>query len=45
LRSLPNALLTGHVGYVSRDFYAIFYRDAAEDIAASRAESPVRLIE
>lgn len=45
LRSLPNALLTGHVGYVTRDLYTIFYRDAVEDIAAFQAGSPIRLIE
>jgi phosphoglycerate dehydrogenase-like enzyme len=45
LRSLPNALLTGHVGYVTRDLYAIFYRDAVEDIAAFQAGFPVRLME
>jgi len=45
LRSLPNALLTGHVGYVTRDLYTIFYRDAEEDIAAFQAGSPIRLIE
>jgi phosphoglycerate dehydrogenase-like enzyme len=44
LRSLPNALLTGHVGYVNRDLYEIFYRDAVEDIAAFRAGSPLRLM-
>jgi phosphoglycerate dehydrogenase-like enzyme len=43
LRSLPNALLTGHVGYVNRDLYKIFYRDAVEDIVAFRAGSAVRL--
>jgi phosphoglycerate dehydrogenase-like enzyme len=45
LRSLPNALLTGHVGYVSRELYATFYQDAVEDIAAFRAGSPIRLME
>jgi phosphoglycerate dehydrogenase-like enzyme len=44
LRSLPNALLTGHVGYVNRDLYQTFYRDAVEDIAAFRAGSPMRLM-
>jgi phosphoglycerate dehydrogenase-like enzyme len=44
LRSLPNALLTGHVGYVNRDLYKIFYRDSVEDIAAFRAGSPIRLM-
>ena len=43
LRSLPNALLTGHIGYVNRDLYKIFYQDSVEDIAAFQAGSPVRL--
>jgi len=45
LRSLPNALLTGHVAYVTRDLYTIFYQDAVEDIAAYQAGSPIRLME
>jgi phosphoglycerate dehydrogenase-like enzyme len=45
LRSLPNALLTGHVGYVTRELYETFYRDAVEDIAAFQAGAPIRLIE
>jgi phosphoglycerate dehydrogenase-like enzyme len=45
LRSLPNALLTGHVGYVSRDLYETFYQDSVEDIAAFQAGSPIRLME
>ena len=45
LRPLPNALLTGHVGYVTRDLYTIFYRDAVEGIAAYRAGFPIRLME
>jgi phosphoglycerate dehydrogenase-like enzyme len=45
LRSLPNALLTGHVAYVTRDLYTIFYRDAVEDISAFQAGSPIRLME
>ncbi|SOE47543.1 Lactate dehydrogenase [Streptomyces sp. OV198] len=44
LRALPNALLTGHVGYVNRDLYEIFYQDSVEDIAAFQAGSPVRLM-
>jgi phosphoglycerate dehydrogenase-like enzyme len=44
LRSLPNALLTGHVGYVNRDLYEIFYQDSVEDIAAFQSGSPVRLM-
>jgi phosphoglycerate dehydrogenase-like enzyme len=34
LRSTPNTLLTPHIGYVSTGSYAIYYRDAVEDIAA-----------
>jgi phosphoglycerate dehydrogenase-like enzyme len=45
LRSLPNALLTGHIGYVTRDLYKIFYQDAVEDIAAFQAGAPIRLID
>jgi phosphoglycerate dehydrogenase-like enzyme len=44
LRSLDNALLTPHIGYVSRQLYSVFYRDAVEDIAAFIAGSPVRVI-
>lgn len=44
LRSLPNALLTGHIGYVTRELYETFYRDAVEDIAAFRSGSPVRVM-
>ena len=44
LRKLPNALLTGHVGYVNRDLYEIFYQDSVEDIAAFQSGSPVRLM-
>src|SRR5690606_26029091 len=32
LRDLPNTVLTPHVGYVVRDLYEVFYRDAVEDI-------------
>jgi phosphoglycerate dehydrogenase-like enzyme len=44
LRSLPNALLTGHVGYVSSELYETFYRDSVEDITAFKAGTPVRLM-
>jgi phosphoglycerate dehydrogenase-like enzyme len=45
LRSLPNALLTGHVGYVTSELYETFYQDSVEDIAAFRAGNPIRLME
>ncbi|MBY6261896.1 D-2-hydroxyacid dehydrogenase family protein [Azospirillum sp. 412522] len=42
--SLPNTVLTPHLGYVTRENYAVFYRDALEDILAWTAGSPVRLL-
>ena len=44
LRSLPNALLTGHIGYVTREVYETFYQDAVEDIVAFRMGVPIRLM-
>ena len=42
LRSLPNTLLLPHIGYVTTDAYAVFYREAVEDILAWLAGTPVR---
>ncbi|MFK0151575.1 D-2-hydroxyacid dehydrogenase family protein [Streptomyces sp. NPDC090493] len=44
LRSVPNAVVTPHIGYVSRDLYEVFYRDAVEDVAAWAAGSPLRVL-
>jgi phosphoglycerate dehydrogenase-like enzyme len=44
LRSLDNALLTPHIGYVSEELYRVFYEDAVEDIAAFVAGAPIRVI-
>ncbi|MFE2971755.1 D-2-hydroxyacid dehydrogenase family protein [Streptomyces sp. NPDC059340] len=44
LRSLSNAVVTPHIGYVSRDLYEVFYRDAVEDIAAWNAGTPLRML-
>ena len=44
LRSLPNTLITPHLGYVTEEGYDIFYRDAVEDILAWLGGSPVRQI-
>ena len=45
LRSLPNTVLTPHVGYVIEEGYRGYYGDAVEDIVAFIAGSPVRVIE
>ncbi|MEU8416260.1 D-2-hydroxyacid dehydrogenase family protein [Amycolatopsis japonica] len=44
LRTLDNVVLTPHIGYVTREAYEIFYRDAVEDIAAFQAGSPIRVM-
>ena len=45
LRRLPNALLTPHLGYVTDDTYAVFYRDTVEDIRAWLDGKPIRVIQ
>lgn len=45
LRSLPNVLLTPHLGYVTDDTYAVFYRETAESVKAWLDGKPVRVIE
>ena len=44
LRTLPNALCTPHVGYVTRENYRVFFRDVVEDIKAWRAGAPLRVL-
>jgi phosphoglycerate dehydrogenase-like enzyme len=43
LRSLPNAVLTPHLGYVTDNTYRMFYEDTVEAIAAWRNGAPVRV--
>ena len=43
-RSLPNTVLTPHIGYVGSEIYGIFYTHIVEDIAAWLDGSPVRVI-
>lgn len=43
-RSLPNVVATPHLGYVTRETYHIYYRDAVEDIRAWLADAPVRVL-
>jgi phosphoglycerate dehydrogenase-like enzyme len=45
LIGLENVVLTPHIGYVTEETYAVFYRDAVEDVVAYLAGSPVRVIE
>lgn len=44
LRHLENAVLTGHVGYVTRENWRLMYAEAVEDIRAWLVGSPVRLL-
>ncbi len=44
LRRLPNLIGTSHIGYVTRDAYAIYYRDVVEDIARWLDGTPVRVL-
>jgi phosphoglycerate dehydrogenase-like enzyme len=44
LRDLRRAVLTPHLGYVTRGTYEVFYREAVEDVAAFLAGTPVRVI-
>ena len=44
LREAPRTLLTPHIGYVSTGTYAVFFRDAVEDIAAFLRGEPVRVL-
>jgi len=44
LRSVPNVVLTPHLGYVTEETYRVFYGDAAEDIVAFSKGAPVRVL-
>jgi phosphoglycerate dehydrogenase-like enzyme len=44
LRTAPRTVLTPHLGYVTRNTYEIFYREAVEDVAAWIAGNPLRVI-
>jgi phosphoglycerate dehydrogenase-like enzyme len=43
-RSLPNAVLTPHLGYVTENAYRTFYGQAVEDIVAFSDGRPVRVL-
>lgn len=44
LRSLPNTLLTPHLGYVTQNNYRTFYTQIVEDIRAWLDGAPIRVI-
>lgn len=44
LRSLDNAVLTGHIGYVIKEHYALLYGEAVEDVAAFLRGEPLRVL-
>jgi phosphoglycerate dehydrogenase-like enzyme len=44
LRQLDNAIVTPHIGYVTRELYETFYTDAVADIAAYLAGRPIRVL-
>jgi len=45
LRTLPNTVITPHIGYVGHDAYSAFYADALEDVEAFIADAPIRLLD
>jgi phosphoglycerate dehydrogenase-like enzyme len=44
LLSVPGTVLTPHIGYVTRDLYAIFYGDVVDDIDSWLEGTPVRVV-
>lgn len=45
IRSAPNTVLTPHLGYATRENYAVFYGDAVEDVVAWSKGAPVRRLD
>jgi phosphoglycerate dehydrogenase-like enzyme len=45
LRGLPNTVVTGHLGYVTRRTYEVFYGEVVADVLAWLDGSPVRVLE
>ena len=44
LRTLPNVVLTPHLGYVVEEGYRVFYADAIEALLAWLAGTPLRVL-
>ena len=45
LRKAPRTILTPHLGYVTEDTYATFFRDAVDDVLAWLDGAPIRPVE
>jgi phosphoglycerate dehydrogenase-like enzyme len=43
-RRMENVVITPHLGYVTRENYEVFYRDALDDVRACAAGSPIRVL-
>jgi len=43
-RTLPNVLATPHIGYVTQENYAVYFRDVVEGIQAWLAGAPLRVL-
>jgi len=44
LRSMPNTVLTPHLGYCAHEVYAQFYRESIENVLAFLDDAPMRVL-
>lgn len=44
VRSLPNTVLTPHVGYLTGDLFSVFYGETVENVVAWLDGAPIRLL-
>jgi phosphoglycerate dehydrogenase-like enzyme len=44
LRTLPNVVLTPHLGYCTREVYAQFYGESIENVIAFLDGRPIRVV-
>jgi phosphoglycerate dehydrogenase-like enzyme len=44
LRTLPNVVLTPHLGYATQEFFQAAYADTIENIVAFAAGRPIRVL-
>ncbi len=44
LRRIDTAILTGHTGFVIKEFYELVYSEAVENVAAWQKGAPIRLL-